>query len=169
MTKINLSTATQTINLGKEIASRDIDVAELVAHDAVTQYIFNYGLKQMLNDVHAGVTKTVEPDDAKRAAAKNALVDKKLASLLAGQVASERTGGGDPVQREMLAMAKAEVKAGIAKIGKKLKDFSDESLGKAYAAQLTKHETIYREKAIAKLAIKPETGGNTDDIMALFA
>lgn len=168
MTQVNLSTAMQTINLG-EAGSLAVDIAELAKHDAVVQYVFNYGLKQMLNDVHASVTKKVQADDTKRQAAKLALVNKKLASLLAGNVAQERIGGGDPVAREMLAMAKADVKAGIAKLGKKLKDFSDESLAKAYAAQLAKHDATYREKAIAKLAIKPETDNSADDIMALFA
>lgn len=145
------------ISLGKA-GSIKVDVEKLEKSEAVIQYIFNYGLKQMLNDVHAS---------EKDAAAKMGLVEKKLNSLYAGQVAQQRVGGGDPVAREMAAMAQADVKAALAKLGKKLKDFDKESLAKAYAAQMAKNEAKYRKAAEAKLAIKADTG-EVDDIMALL-
>lgn len=160
---------TLTIAIG-EAGEIVVDVTALQAMPAVSEYIWNYGIKQMLNDVHAGLTKKVEADDQKRKEGKRALVEKKLASLMAGEVAQARVGAtGDPVEREIRAMAETDVKAKIKAAGRKISDFSKESLAAAIAKQAAAHDTTYRPAAIAKLAIKPEAVETADDIMALLA
>lgn len=97
------------INIGKLGTSIDVDVAKFA--QPVNDYIFNYGLTQILNDCHSTVTATAEPDEAKRAAQVQALIDKKLEAMYAGdiRVASARTG--DPVKAEAVRIAtKAVVK-----------------------------------------------------------
>lgn len=158
---------TQVINIG-EAGTIEVDAAKF--NEAVKAYIFQYGLKQMLNDVHAGETKARTADDATRKANKLALVEKKLTSLYNGEVAQARVGAtGSPVEREMRAMAEADIKARLKSLGKKVGDFSKEAFANAIAAHLKAHEAKYRAAAEAKLAIKPNVAAEADDIMALLA
>lgn len=158
--------STVSVKIG-EAGSIDVDVTALQAMPAVSQYIWNYGLKQMLNDVHASVTKKVEADDAKRAASKRALVEKKLASLMAGEIAQERVGtSGSPVEREMYKMAEADLKAKLPAIGKKVGDFTKEVWASVVTKQMEKGADSYRKAAEAKLAIKPDAV--EFDIMSLL-
>ena len=107
--QVNLDDSTRVVYLGKggEIT---VDVSRLAAHDAVINYIFNYGLKQMLNAVHAS---------EKDANAKLGLSQKKLDSLYRGEVAQARaTSSGDRLQREMRLVATEIVKDKLRAIGK---------------------------------------------------
>lgn len=134
------------VSLGKA-GSIVVDVEKLEASPAVMEYIFNYGLKQMLNDVHAS---------EKDASAKLGLSQKKLDSLYRGEVAQARAAGGDPVKKEMRAMAEADVKNMARGAGIKLANIPKEKLAAAIDAQMEKNETKYRKAAEAKLAIKVE-------------
>lgn len=144
--KIELNVSEQVISLGKG-GEIKVDVAKLAESAAVVNYVFNYGLKQMLNDVHAS-----EKDPA----AKLGLSQKKLDSLYRGEVAQARAAGGDPVKREMRAMAEADVKNVARGAGIKLANIPKEKLAAAIDAQMEKNETKYRKAAEAKLAIKVE-------------
>ena len=107
--QVNLDDTTRVISLGKggEIA---VDVAKLAEHPAVVNYIFNYGLKQILNDVHAS---------EKDAEAKLGLSQKKLDSLYRGEVAQARaTSSGDKLAREMRLVATEIIKDRLRAIGK---------------------------------------------------
>jgi hypothetical protein len=118
MSKVNLDTTTRGIGLG-DAGEIMVDVDKLAAHDAVVNYIFNYGLKQMLNDVHASVTAKAEPNADKRKEAKLALSLKKLDSLYKGEVAQARaTSAGDKLTREMRLVATEIVKDKLRAIGK---------------------------------------------------
>lgn len=133
------------VSLGKG-GSIVVDVERLETHPAVVEYIFNYGLKQMLNDVHAG---------EKDAGAKLGLSQKKLDSLYEGKVAQSRESGGDPVAKEMRAMAENDLKAKIKALGKKISDIKAETMKELVAKQVAANESAYRKAAEAKLAIKP--------------
>lgn len=145
-----------TISLGKG-GEIKVDLDRLQG-EMVKDYIFLYGLKQMLNDVHAG---------EKEAEKKIGLSQKKLDSLYRGEIAQARVGGGDPVAREMREMAMADLTAKVKSAGKKLKDFSKEAVQKALAGLMEKNGEAYRKAAEAKLAIKPKAV-DTDDIMDLL-
>lgn len=145
MAKIELNDDNVVISLGKG-GSIVVDVARLMAHPAVIQYVFNYGLKQMLNDVHAS---------EKDASAKLGLSQKKLDSLYEGKVAQSREAGGDPVAREMRVMAENDLKAKIRALGKKISDIKAETMKELVAKQVAANEAAYRKAAEAKLAIKP--------------
>ena len=146
MTKIEINDATQVISLGKggEIS---VDVAKLCESAAVVNYIFTYGLKQMLNDVHAS---------EKDAEAKKGLSQKKLDSLYRGEVAQSRASSGDPVAREMKAMAEADVKAKLKTLGRKVSEIKKDVLTSVIEKQLEANKDAYRKAAEAKLAIKPK-------------
>lgn len=168
MIKINLNDASITITSG-EAGEITVDVAKLLQSEAVANYVFQYGIRQIVGDVHAGLTKKVEPDDAKRVAGKRALIEKKLASLYAGEVAQARVGfSGDPIKREGMAMAESDLRKAIAKIDKKVSDFDKAVWRGLVERQFAKGEEEYRAKAAAKLAIKPKDVGtlNAEDILA---
>lgn len=168
MTKINLNDAAVTITSG-EAGEITVDVAKLLQSEAVANYVFQYGIRQIVGDVHAGLTKKVEPDDAKRVAGKRALIEKKLASLYAGEVAQARASfGGDPIKREGMAMAESDLKAKLPAIGKKIGDFDKAVWRGLVERQFAKGEEAYRKAAEAKLAIKPKgvDSVDADDILA---
>lgn len=157
---------TQVIGIG---SAGEVTVDEAKFTPEVNAYIFNYGLKQMLNDVHASITAKVEADETKRNGQKMALVEKKLASLYAGEVAQARVGStGNAVEREMRAMAEAELKGKLKAINKKVGDFDKKVWADIVSKQVVKAEAVYRVAAEAKLAIKPETVETADDIMAML-
>lgn len=133
------------ISLGKG-GSIQVDVEKLNQHPAVVDYIFHYGLKQMLNDVHAS---------EKDAEAKKGLSQKKLDSLYRGEVAQQRAHGGDPVMKEMRAMAEKDIKDKLRALGKKIADIDKKVLSELVGKQVAAGEAAYRKAAEAKLAIKP--------------
>lgn len=146
---------TVTVGLGKA-GSIDVDTSRFT--DQVRDYIFNYGLKQMLNDVHAG---------EKDVALKPALSAKKLQSLYAGNVAQTRVSSGDAVAKEMRQMAENDVKLRLPasiKWSKLDRKVQQQVIDKQVAA----NEAAYRAAAEAKLAIKPESVETAEDIMALL-
>jgi hypothetical protein len=145
-------TKTLVVSLGKA-GELTVDIAKLEKSPAVMEYIFNYGLKQMLNDVHAS---------EKDAAAKMGLSQKKLDSLYRGEVAQARASGGDPVKREMRAMAENDVKNAAKAAGIKLANVPKDKLAAAIDGQLAKNEAKYRKAAEAKLAIKAEAAPAMD-------
>lgn len=155
--KVELNTEVQVISLGKG-GEIEVDVAKLAASAAVVNYVFNYGLKQMLNDVHAS---------EKDAAAKLGLSQKKLDSLYRGEVAQARISSGDPVKREMRNLAEEDVKDAMRKAGIKPSALAKGKLAEIIEAQMAKNEAKYRKTAEAKLAIKVESV-DTVDVMALL-
>lgn len=152
-----------TVNLG-EAGSIVVDESKFVA--TVHDYIFNYGLKQMLNDVHAGETAKKTADDDTRKANKLALVEKKLASLYAGEVAQAREGG-DPLQRTMRELAEKEIKAKIKAAGKKVTDFTPEAFKAVVKKHVEAHKARFETAAKAILAVKVEEAEiDLDDLFA---
>lgn len=145
-------TKTLEVSLGKA-GNITVDVDKLQASPAVVEYIFNYGLKQMLNDVHAS---------EKDLKAKIGLSQKKLDSLYRGEVAQSRASGGDPVAREMTAMAEIDLKAKLRLMGKKASDYDKDVWKAVVAKQVAANEEAYRKAAEAKLAIKPKAADDID-------
>ncbi len=137
----------------------NVEVNAAMFSPAVSAYVFEYGLKQMLNDCHASVTASVEPDDAKRAEAKLAMVQKKLDSLYAGHTVQARTGGtSDPRTKLIRQFAEQELQEGIKKAGKKVADVKKQVDAQGNGVYLTailrlidKHEDRYIKAADAAL------------------
>lgn len=114
-------------------------------NEAVGQYIYMYGLKQILNDA-GSAAKTPEE--------KLAMAEKKLAAMYEGTV---RTAGSrasvDPVQAEAERMAWEVLSKALRASGKKIKDVTDEAKADLIGKYLAKYpETM--EKAKEALAAK---------------
>lgn len=140
--QVNLDDSTRTIGLGKggEIV---VDVAKLATSDAVVNYIFNYGLKQMLNDVHAS---------EKDANAKLGLSQKKLDSLYRGEVAQAwATSSGDKLAREMRLVATEIVKDKLRAIGKSWGKLSKDVQKAVVDKYLATYDADVRKAAQARI------------------
>lgn len=95
------------VTIGKTGTVRQIDFDAFA--DNVKAYVINYGLTQILNDAHSSVTEKAEPNAEKRAAQVEALVDKKLAALMAGDVRARAGGVRDPIKARAIRIALGHV------------------------------------------------------------
>jgi hypothetical protein len=99
--------------------------------EAALNHAIMIGLRNILMDSHASVTKEEYPDDAEREAAARAMVQKKLDALMSGEVRVASTREGDPVKAEAIRMASDIVKAALRKAGKKLSDYEPKAIREA--------------------------------------
>lgn len=96
------------VTIGKTGSVRQLDFDAFAP--TVQAYVIQYGLTQILNDAHSAVTEKAEPDSAKRSAAVESMVDKKLAALMAGDVRSRAGGVRDPIKARAIKIALSHVK-----------------------------------------------------------
>lgn len=129
----------------------DLSVDESRFTKQVNDYIFAYGLKQMLNDAHASITAKVEADEGKRNAQKVAAAEKKLQSLYDGHVAQARGSRKDAVARLMFELAEAAILSKLPAIGKKRSEFKTATWNAIVAKQVAAKEADYRARAEAAL------------------
>ena len=134
-----------TIGLGK---AGELAVDSSKFTDQVKEYVFVYGLKQMLNDVHS---------QEKNVVLKPALSQKKLDSLYAGQVAQARAASGlGAVERKMRELADADLRMKMKALGKKVGDIAKDVWAGVVDKQVKAREAAYRAAAEAILAVKVE-------------
>lgn len=131
------------VNVGKGI-ERDVNTSTLP--EAALNHAIMIGLRNILMDSHASITADEYPNAYLRKAAAEAMVDKKLAALLSGEVRVQSTREGDPVRAEALRMATAMVTAKIRKAGKKVSDYEAKAIREA-AAKLVTPELLAQAKA----------------------
>jgi len=122
------------VNVGKGI-EREIDVAKLP--QAALDHAVYIGLRNVLMDSHASITTDEYPNTAERTAAAEAMVDKKLAALMSGEVRVQSTREGDPVRAEAIRMATDQIKAIIKKAGKKVADYDAKAIREKAVARVT--------------------------------
>ncbi len=123
------------VNVGKglEIA---VDFDAMPAN--AKAHLFYLGARNCLMDSHAGIS-TDEPDYQDKA---RAVVEKKLAALMAGEVRVASTREGDPVKAEAIRIASDRIKAALKKAGRKVSDVDPKAL-RAKAVELAaKDESI---------------------------
>ena len=145
MTSFAFDTTTDELSIGLGKAGEIVvDMDKLAKHPAVLNYIFNYGLKQMLNDVHAS---------EKDVTAKLGLSQKKLDSLYRGEVAQARaTTSGDRIEREMQRVAVEVLKSKLPATGTSWGKLSKEKQTKLVARYLEVHGDATRKIAETRLA-----------------
>lgn len=159
------------IDISKGI-TLEVDFSRIMAHEELVARAVRFAVKQALTNTHASISKKKFPDlsDAEILAQSRAVAEKRLEAMYGGDWAqAERGPRGDAVEKEMRAMAENALLAKLPQIGKKRKNFSTEAWNGAIAKQMAANETAYRKAAEAKLAIKPETENDDDDLLALLA
>lgn len=131
------------VNVGKSI---ELDIDHTKLPENALNHAIMIGLRNILMDSHASITTEEYPEADEREAAARAMVDKKLAALLSGEVRVVGTREGDPVRVEALRLATDIVKGKIRKAGKKVADYEPKAIREA-AAKLITPELLATAKA----------------------
>ena len=131
------------INCGKGIIVH-VDVARF--NDEVNNYVFRYGLRQMLSDVHAAVKK----DEADCRAKSLALINKKLEALYAGDFRAGSESRLDPVEAEARRLALVAIQTKLKAKGRKRNTFSTDW----FKAAVDKNWPLFQKKAAAIVKIR---------------
>lgn len=143
---------------------------------AAQEFIFNYGLRQILNDCHSSIQrkdfvisldgstpyKNEEQAQAAFIAAVNEAATAKLAALEQG-IFTVRSGGSkepvDPVARLVYRMAKDAINTALKAKGVKIKDLADGKHEELIAAFTDKNGKKLEAEAKKQIAAQSELGG----------
>ena len=133
------------VNVGKGI---EMNIDHTSLPQAAMDHVIMIGLRNILMDSHASITSEEYPDDAARQEAARAMVDKKLAALMAGEVRVASSREGDPVRAEALRSATAVIVTALKRAGKiKKAGDVDAKLLREKAAELIGRDPAYMAKA----------------------
>lgn len=146
------------VKIGKTGDIVEVDESKFAAH--VNEFVFAYGLRQILNDCHSSLTSKVKNEAGETVDNPDytpdnimALVAKKLDSLYAGEIRAQRGegGSGDPVEDRAWTLARKDVVSAARAQGHKVKDIDKEALEKFVDDFLAKNRDDYMAKAKAQL------------------
>lgn len=154
-----INTAAFNVHVAK--AGADVTVNLDTLPEASRQYLLIYGIKQCLNDVHAGVKK----DQADAGAQALALINARIADLVSGNPPSVGARGSrkDPVLEVMDSIARERIVAALKAAGKSWRSVAKDKREAAVDAYVAKNEASLRDEANARLATK----ANPADVDAL--
>lgn len=141
-----------------------LEVGELP--QSAQDFVFNYGIRQILNDCHSSIKQSdFKSVDEFRAAVDNA-VSKKLAALQAGEFTVRRSSAEpiDPVERMVAKVAKEELEAAIRAKGLKLRDVSAERKEALLASHIEKNNERLTREAKTRLKKSETVEINLDDL-----
>lgn len=133
------------VNIGKGL-ELEINPAELP--QAALDHVIYIGLRNILMDSHASITKETNPDDLQDAA--EAMARKKLDALMRGEVRVASSREGDPVRAEALRMASDIIKTALRKKGTKVSDVEPKAIREA-ATKLLERDASLLAKAKARV------------------
>lgn len=147
------------VNIGKSI---ELDVnAEALPANAL-EHVIRMGLRNILMDSHASITKDTNPDDF--AEVSKAVAEKKLAALMAGEVRVVGTREGDPVRAEAKRAAQDAIRVALRKAGRK----AEPDTIKAALEKIMGDEarwSKYMETAKATIAARKSVDVDVDDLI----
>lgn len=127
-----------------------VEVAELpkVASD----FVFNYGLKQILNDCHSSIKRADFKTEEEFVSTVMEAVNRKIAALVAGnisvRVAKEALA---PIDKIIQRMAQAAIRAALKAKGVAVKQIGEEKFAELVENYSTKHAAKLRAEAQAEL------------------
>lgn len=142
------------INIGKGL-SLNVDQTKL--NDAVMAHVVAIGLRNILMDAHASVTRDEVGDDVQ--AQSLAASQKKLDAMYAGEVRTSSTRTGDPVRAEAIRIAVDKVKAALRKAGKKVTDYDAKAIRDAAEKKITPEILALAQKRVDE---QKALGGDVD-------
>lgn len=148
------------IAIGKGI-EMDVDTSKLgfgeLSPDTAGGHVVYIGLRNILMDSHAGITK----DEADYVDKSRATAEKKLAALYAGEVRTVGTREGDPVKAEAMRLATEAVRTMLRKAGRKMSNVDPKSLREAATQYLDRHPELIET---AKARVEQAKSVTTDDV-----
>lgn len=140
------------VNIGKGIT---LDVSWEDLPQNALEHVIYIGLRNILMDAHASITKDEYPDPDHLMATAEALAERKLSALMKGEVRVAGTRSRvDQVMAEAIRLATAMVKKGLQKAGKRLADYKPAELRAAAEKLVAKNPSLVTqaEANIAALA-----------------
>ena len=146
-----------TITIAKAGKSVEVDFDALP--EVSRTYIVEYGLRQSLNDATASLKRDEYKSDAEFQDAAFAVANKKLDSILSGELRQSVGRIGDPVEAEYIRLAVAAISTAIINKGGKLKEYTMKQLRDRAQGLAEKQPAIaatLREKAEANVAEKAD-------------
>lgn len=99
MTQVTITSPVTSVPLMKLDTTIDVDLAKF--SETVLNHVFDYGLRQILNDAMAS---------GKTDAERRQLAEKRLDTLYSGNLRASGVRVGDPVKRRAIEIATAKVK-----------------------------------------------------------
>jgi hypothetical protein len=147
------------VNIGKSI-ELDVNVKALPAN--ALEHVIRMGLRNVLMDSHASITKETNPDDF--AEVSKAVAEKKLAALMAGEVRVVSTREGDPIRAEAKRAAQDAIKVALRKAGRK----AEPEVVKTALEKIMGDEarwSKYMETAKATIAARKSVDVDVDDLI----
>lgn len=135
---------TKVISVTIAKISQSIDIDFDTMPDSSRDFIFNYGIRQYLNDAVAGES------DADKGLEK---VMARMAKLESGDLSARAGRESDPIKVEMKALARNAVRNAIRKAGKKVSDYEDQ-ITTLIENYLSKHGESVRATAQANVAAR---------------
>lgn len=148
------------VNVGKGI---ELDIDHTTLPPNALQHAIMIGLRNILMDSHASITSDEYLDVTAREEAARAMVDKKLAALMSGEVRVRSTREGDPIRAEAMRMATAQIHAIIKKGEKKVADYKSSDIRAKAAERITPELLAMAKARVAELrAATPDDTSLTD-------
>jgi hypothetical protein len=147
-----------------------VEIAEAELPQASKDFIFNYGLRQILNDCHSSIKRADFSDEKSFSEAVMEAVDAKLGAILSGDLHTRRASGEslDPVVRETVAIAKEEL--AILLKNKGLSKAKVSNYDEVLQSYVEKHVERLTKEAKTRIAAKAKKAAevNLDDLMDLI-
>lgn len=142
------------VRIGKTI---ELNVNVDALPQAALDHAIYIGLRNILMDSHASITKETNPTDFVDVA--KAMAEKKLATLMSGEVRVTGTReSSDPVRAEAIKIATAAVTKQIRAEGLKVADFTAASIREAALASIDDDMMELARKRVEEAkAVKPAT------------
>lgn len=134
-------------------------------------FIFNYGIRQILNDCHSSIKRVDFNTQEEFAEAVNAAVTAKLKALESGDLTIRRASAEpvDPVERVALRMARDAVKSALKAKGLTVKKIGEEKFQELAAAHLDKNGEAIRKLAKAEVKRQSDAAAAVDiDLSSLM-
>lgn len=131
------------VSIGKGI-DLDVDLSKLPAN--VMEHVTYIGLRNILMDAHASVTT----DEADYQAKAQAVSEKKLAAMYAGEVRVAGTREGDPVRAEAKRLAVLKITSALRAAGRKVKDVDPKVLREKAESLITPELLLKAAELVAE-------------------
>lgn len=136
------------------------------------EFIFNYGIRQILNDCHSSIKRADFETDEQFAEAVNGAVNAKLKALESGDLTIRRASSEpvDPVERVALRMSKEAIRGALKKAGITVKKIGEEKFTELAKAHLEKNGDSIRKLAKAEVKRQSDAAASVEiDLSELTA
>jgi hypothetical protein len=141
-----------TLAIGKIGATKEIDLKAFPQES--NEFIFQYGLRQLVNDCHASIKRADFESDEAFINAVNERVNAKILQIMEGKLSmrsGKRAEPVDPVQKIIHRIAKEAVKQALGKKGVKLKDLPEGKFDELVDSYIASREEELTTTAKAEL------------------